>query len=77
MRCLDGCVAGNRKTTGKTQELEVNVGNRNTLCHESASLGHVDRYELLRELDGGWFGVVYLACGKVPGAQAKIKRLFL
>jgi serine/threonine protein kinase len=39
------------------------------------SLGHIDRYALLRELGGGGFGVVYLARDVVAGGDVAVKGL--
>ena len=60
---------GNRKTMGGTPKLEVSAGNRNTLRTQSASLGRIDQYELLRELGGGSTPVAS-DCGNDSVAEA-------
>lgn len=40
-----------------------------------STLGHIDQYELLRELGGGGFGCVYLARDKVADIEVAVKGL--
>ncbi len=39
------------------------------------SLGHIDQYDLIRELGGGGFGSVYLARDSVAGIDVAVKGL--
>lgn len=52
------------------------MNNAETMCfNPKASLGFIDRYELIRELGGGGFGCVYLAKDSVAGIDVAVKGL--
>ena len=64
--------AGDRPPAGG---VDISLGSTETLRPDGASLGRIDRYELLRELGGGGFGVVYLARDTVAGIDVAVKGL--
>ena len=64
---------GSMKTMGGTDDSFLNIAD--SLRLEDAPLGRIDRYELLRELGGGGFGVVYLARDTVAGIEVAAKGL--
>ncbi len=54
----------------------VSLGEAQTLSVNGVPiLGRIDRYELIRELGGGGFGVVYLARDTVAGVSVAVKGL--
>ena len=48
---------------------------QDTLQTKGVALGRIDQYELLRELGGGGFGMVYLARDTVAGIEVAVKGL--
>ena len=55
---------------------ENSISNWKTIVDKSVngnSLGRIDQYELIRELGGGGFGCVYLACDTVAGIDVEMK----
>ncbi len=60
---------------GRAGAAEVSVGGADTLPREGAPLGRIDQFELVRELGGGGFGVVYLARDTVAGIEVAVKGL--
>jgi len=54
---------------------DVSLGGADTLRPDGAPLGRIDQYELVRELGGGGFGVVYLARDTVAGVDVAVKGL--
>lgn len=67
---------GNQKTMpGRAAVDETSIGNRDTTGVTGVRLGHIDQYELLRELGGGGFGVVFLARDTVSGIEVAVKGL--
>ncbi len=67
---------GNQKTMGGVIETdESSIGDNATIGRQGITLGHVDQYELVRELGGGGFGVVFLARDTVSGIEVAVKGL--
>ena len=58
------------------ERIDVSMGNDVTMVSgRGKPLGHIDQYELLRELGGGGFGCVYLAKDSVAGVEVAVKGL--
>ncbi len=51
------------------------LGGHDTLKPAGAPIGRIDQFELMRELGGGGFGVVYLARDTVAGVDVAVKGL--
>ena len=61
---------------GDSDKEPVTMNNDVTLrSADEVSLGHIDQYELKRELGGGGFGCVYLARDTVAGIEVAVKGL--
>ena len=70
MKTADG--TGDRPPAGG---VNISLGSTDTLRPADAPLGRIDQHELLRELGGGGFGVVYLARDTVAGIDVAVKGL--
>ena len=68
---IDGAGLKSEAGTSKT----LSLCGQNTPRTERVALGRIDQYELLRELGGGGFGVVYLARDTVAGINVAVKGL--
>jgi len=72
---------GSMKTMGGAGDrppdngMDISLGSADTLRPDGAPLGRIDQYELVRELGGGGFGVVYLARDTVAGVDVAVKGL--
>ena len=59
----------------KRERVNTRVEDRNEVLNGRSNLGHIDQYELLRELGGGGFGCVYLARDTVSDVDVAVKGL--
>lgn len=67
---------GSQATQKGIRILDIpSIGNRDTQAAEQSFLGKIDQYELVRELGGGGFGVVFLARDTTSGMEVAVKGL--